>query len=80
MSQSFFSTASSVFWEARSRPSSPNGESSAPIEDSLRQSALNEVSYRWQSFAWESLSSLPHFNLFSLNICRDCKILLCKYE
>ncbi|KAH7617321.1 hypothetical protein NADE_007105 [Nannochloris sp. 'desiccata'] len=43
MSQSFFSTASTVFGEARSRPLSPNGESFLPLEENSRQFAANEM-------------------------------------
>jgi hypothetical protein len=43
MAQSFFSTASVVFSESSSHPSSPTGESFAPMEDRSRQSVENEV-------------------------------------
>jgi len=43
MSQSFFSTASTVFGEAQSCLLSPNSESSSPLEDNSKQFADNEM-------------------------------------
>lgn len=43
MSQSFFSTASTVFGEVRDRPLSLNSESLLPLEDNSTQFAANEM-------------------------------------
>jgi hypothetical protein len=76
-SQSFFSTASTVFSEASSRPSSPKGEPSTSTQGNVGSAAAEvlppSVSCRPLSFAGHNFegSLLAFSDFISLLLCRD---------